>query len=390
MYNTKESIQENPFLNDLVNEAARFGIYGAYINYQTAINPQNNGIYFICGYNRNDVLNKENNIEEMYEKQNNSKTFRADIHIAKITDQSPFNTHQDVMRYCLHSSTLKAICKKYGFNKQINIASTQFIKLVEMFYLNANDSRQHTLERKRCELILHDFLEIEGEKEIALNGETGEGHKIHMRPEKLDKNCPNMVSLEDLTYKTFGTKQVAIPLEMLNEFKYALNRHPEILYFQAKPVVAKLAMANNQGFGSEEKNTLSSVMFLYDAQYHKEMELIYLRIKYPQCFLHSVKEIKSKGENNGICSFGLSIDLLESVFKKANENNIPICLDVDKLYFSYDKNVNPDTNIAGYTIVIPKNNIYIAQMKNILINEAVRAKDKHILTNEDIRKYILN
>ncbi len=385
MFDTNKEISENKYISNLVQEASNFNMYGAYVKYTKADNPQNNGIYFICGYDAKKVLDKNANIEKMYERQCNSKVFRTDIHLTKITDQSPFNVHQDVMNYCLHASTLRGICNKYSFDKNLKYVSPSFLSMLEAFYLNSIDKRLSYSDQVKNSKLTEVFLKTEGEREFLFNGDTGDGPEVHMKPEKLDKKCPNMVSMEELTYKTLGTEQMVVTLDMLPRIKQELNKHPEILYFQAKPVVTKLKMPDNQGFGSKEANTSTGVYLLYDAFYRKQMDIIYLKAKYPQCFKNSIEDIRAKGK--GTCSFGISIADISSVFKAAEEKGIPICLDVKKLYFNCDRSVSPNKNVAGYTVTIPKDEKYIQAMDMILVNEALESRDARILSREDAKDY---
>lgn len=387
MFETSQEISKNKYISNLVQEASGFGIYGAYVKYSNAENAENNGIYFVCGYDARVVMDKNMNIEKLYEQMNNSKAMRTDLHITKITNQSPFNVHQDVMNYCLHASTLRGICNKYGYDKNLKYVAPTFLTHLEMYYLNSIDSTLTYSEQLKNARMTEMFLKTEGDRQFILNGDTGDGPEVHMRPEKLDKKCPNMVSLEELAYKTLGTEQAITTLDALPNIKLELNKHPEILYFQAKPVVARLKVPDNQGFGSREANTFTSVMLVYDAFYRKQMDLIFLKANHPECFLYSVEDIKAKSNGQGTCSFGISAADIDTIFKEAKERNIPICLNEKKLYFNCDSNYSPNRNIAGYTVTIPKDEFYIQQMDNILTGEAIRARDSRILTRDDEKKF---
>ena len=66
MFDTAEEISKNKFINDLVNEANAFGLLGVYMNFRRAVNPQYNGIYFVCGYLPEIVMDKTLNLEKLY------------------------------------------------------------------------------------------------------------------------------------------------------------------------------------------------------------------------------------------------------------------------------------------------------------------------------------
>ena len=385
MFDTIDQISKNKYINNLVQEAGSFGMFGTYVNYMTAENPANNGIYFICGYRKDVVMDKNANIEQLYEKQGQSETFRTDLYITKITNQSPFNVHQRVMNYCLHASTLRALQNKYNYNKELKYVSTSFLKFLEVFYLNSTSGKLSFTEQRRNEIVLQEYLKSQGDKEFLLNGQTGDGPEVHMRPEKLDKKCPNMLSMDDLTYRTFKTSRMVIRTDMLQTIKNELNKRRYIKYFQAKPVIAKLKVPDNQGFGSKEANTLGSIMFLFDSQYDKEMDLVYIKAAYPHCFRYSLDDVKAVG--GGTCSFGVSLQDMGVVFENAQSRNIPLCLDVKKLYFSPDNQYSPN-NVAGFTVTISTRHKEL--MDNVLVDLAIQSRDARILTFMDEKNYSYN
>jgi len=385
MFDTAEEISKNKFINDLVNEANAFGLLGVYMDFRRAVNPQYNGIYFVCGYLPEIVMDKTQDLEKLYVEQGRTNRFRADLHITKITNQSPFNVHQDVANYCLHASTLRGIANKVGFDKPFRNVSTSFVSMSEMLYLNSRDGRLPLRERERNRLTLNEFFKREGDREYLLDGNTGDSAELHMRPEKLDKSIPNMVSLEELVYITYGTERMVVSYDMLDPIKQEFAKHPEILFFQAKPVITRLRVPDNQGYGSKEKNERSSVVIVYDAFYKKQVDIMYLRVKNPQLFSYSLNDIKKIGK--GTVSFGIGAKDLSAIFKRAHEERMPICLDPNKLYHTRDGSYS-ETNVAGYNVIISKEDIL--KMDNILVIEAVGAKKRRILKRDDIENYNYN
>lgn len=383
MFDTIEEISKTKFINNLVNDANAFGLLGVYANFKEAVNPQYNGFYFVCGYLPEIVMDKTLNLEKLYIEQ--GKKGRIDLHITKITNQSPFNVHQDVANYCLHASTLRGLANKVGFDKPFRRVSTSFISLAEMLYLNSRDGRLSFLERERNSLTLKEFFKREGNREYLLDGNTGDGADLHMRPEKLDKSIPNMVSLEELVYRTFGTERMVVSYDMLDPIKREFAKHPEILFFQAKPIITRLRVPDNQGYGSKEKNERSSVVIVYDAFYKKQAEIMYLRVKNPQLFYYSLNDIQKIGR--GTVPFGIGAKDLSIVFKRAHEERMPICLDPNNLYYTCDGSYS-ETNVAGYNVIISKEDIL--KMDNILLLEAMGAKSRRILRRDDIENYNYN
>ena len=94
---------------------------------------------------------------------------------------------------------------------------------------------------------------------------------------------------------------MVVSYDMLDPIKQEFAKHPEILFFQAKPVITRLRVPDNQGYGSKEKNERSSVVIVYDAFYKKQVDIMYLRVKNPQLFSYSLNDIKKIGK--GTVSF---------------------------------------------------------------------------------------
>lgn len=378
MYETKEEISKNKYINNLVSDAESFNIFGKYVWFSTAKKPQNNGFYFVCGYDKDKISKNNFDIEKEYAEQCSSKGIRVDLHIAKITNQSPFAVQQQVLEYCLHASTFRAICNMFCCENDFTVVSQDFISNLERLYLHSADTEYLSGQRET----IRKYLCKVGKPESLLNGKGLGGPKVQLRPEKLDTKCPNMVSLKDLIYKTIGTEQITITKNELLQIKKELNKHSEILYFQTKPVVTRLHLPKKVGYVKRTK-TFSSVTIIYDAFYKKQMDLIYLKAIHPECFRYSVADLREK--YGDICSFGIYGDSIESVFEDAISAKIPICIDEEKLYFSYDTKETPSKNIAGYTVTIPKS--YINDMDNVLFNRVDIMRKTRILTEQDEKNF---
>ncbi len=387
MFDTIQEIAENKFLSNLITLANSHRLYGAYIKYTKAKNPLYNGMYFVVSLSAKNVTDKSNNIEELYRKQLSSNTFNMNLHITKISNQSPFNVYMDVSNYCLHASSLRGILNYFGYEKNFEYISIGTVTLLEMFYLNSIDSNLKLNVRDKYFRVGQEFLKEMGEIEIAYKGQNPDKARVHMAPEKLDKRCPNMVSMEELLYRTLSVEKITVTLKMLPKIKEELNKRPEILYFQSKPCVSKLKLPNDEGFGSKEGNTFDGVEMLYDAFYSKDIDLIYLRTKYPEIFRYSMAGIKSKSKTNDVCYVGISIADIKRVFDKAYERGLPICLDIDRLYYSCDPNSYPEKNIAGYAVAIPNDEKCIHDMDELLTSIAVLEPKVRILSKSDMERY---
>ncbi len=387
MFDTIQEIAENKFLSNLIALANCHKLYGAFVKYTKAKNPAYNGMYFLVSLSAKNVIDKNLNIEELFRKQCSTLAFDMNLHITQITNQSPFNVYMDVSNYCLHASSLRGILNYFGYEKNFEYLSIGTITLLEMFYLNSIDSNLKLKVRDKYYRVGQEFLNGMGDIEIELNGQSSDKARDHLTPEKLDKRCPNMVSMEELLYRTSAVEKMTVTLKMLPKIKEELNKRPEILYFQAKPCVSKLKMPDNEGFGSKEGNTFDGVEILYDAYYSKDIDLIYIRTKFPEIFKYTVAEIKAKSKTNDVCYIGISIADLGRVFEKAYDRGLPICLDTDRLYFSCDPNSYPEKNIAGYAVAIPNDEKYIQDMDNMLTAMAVFERGVRILSKSDMERY---
>lgn len=381
MFDTRESIANNKYINNLTNEVEKYGIFGCYVDYTKAKNPINNGIYFVCGYESDKCLDKNNDLEAIYLEQQEGKTFQLDLCVLRITDNSPYAVHQLAINYALHASTMKGIGNKFLFPYQFHKVSPGFIGLAESLYKNSQREDLSWEERQRNHLALERFLRTAGIDEWRTQG-NNEPDEPHMKPAKITrKSPPNMVSLEKLLYKVQTVNKIIIPKENLKTFEQALAQRPDILYWRAQTVEVKLDVPDNQGYGSKEANYASSTIFLYDQKYRKDVAVMYIQTLLPHCLRYHVNDIVNMGY--GTCSLGVMLGSINSIMKKAYQRNIPIAIDFDKLYFSYYPDGTKDHTMHDglYTLTFSKRDIDAVDA--ILVSEMEELKSKRILTRQD-------
>ena len=167
-------IERNNYLNNLIEEASIFNIYGQYIEYFDAKDPLYNGIYFVCGYDKDKILNKKIDIEEIVKTQNERGCSRMDIHAEKLIGGSPFAIHQQIVHYCLNASTIRTLTNKHQLSDKITTCSNQFINNIGMLCRQINDSNLSPAHKQQLSLTLQDFFRNQGEIEIQYKGKGEE------------------------------------------------------------------------------------------------------------------------------------------------------------------------------------------------------------------------
>ena len=124
MYDSIQEVAENKFLSNLITLANCHRLYGVYVKYTKAKNPEYNGMYFLVSLSANNVIDKNLNIEELFRKQCSSMVFDMNLHITRITNQSPLK------------STLYTRC----FYNYLITNTILFIKIEQFFHSYVNSS----------------------------------------------------------------------------------------------------------------------------------------------------------------------------------------------------------------------------------------------------------
>jgi hypothetical protein len=380
-YRTPQEVGANSFTSTLGVLCEKNNMFGLYVKESYSDDPSYDEMYFICGLDEETVRKAyKNTVAEFKDQQSKPDKFKL-LHVTKLTDQSPFAVYMDVASFCMHASTLRGICNKYGFNKKFDEVSSSFVTMLETAYLDTLKPGISTFERRKRTGILKEFLETQGEKEFKK--EKSKAPKMDSAPLKSD--ISNMLPFNELIYRhgelsRSATGSQAETDKLLNFFK----SNPQIPFYQTKPLVSKLAVADDRMFGSKEDNTFYSCFFMYPSIYTKIVDSVQLKMIADPSVKFS-PPINFTGE---VCSFGVSIYDINGIFKLAKEKNIPLWINLEQLYYSCDPNENPETIKAGYKIFGP-----LAMQKQIglLLNEyAVSFATDRILSYDDKNNYNKN
>jgi len=381
-YSTPQEVGANSFTSTLGVLCEKNNLFGLYVKQSNFADPDLDEMYFICGLDENTVRKAHKNVVEEYKDQERKVDKFKLLHVTKLTGASPFSSYLDVANFCLHASTIRGLCNKYGFNKQFDEISPGFITTLEAAYLDSLKPCISTFERRQRDDIVRELLNTQGEREFKK--EKSEIPKIENVPLKSD--IVNMVSISELMFKNNNlSKLVACSQSEVDKLLLFFKNNPDILFYQAKSLEFKFDVSDDRMFGSKEGNTFYSCMFMYPTTYDKVVDLEYLKI-------HSNPTVKFSPPiefvNSEICSFGIAAQNINSIFKLASEKNIPLWIDPERLYYSCNPAEDPETIKAGYRI-----NGALSMQKEIdlLLNEyAVGFSTKRILSYDDFNRYNKN
>lgn len=389
MFDTPEEISRYNFINNLVDEVDKYGLVGCYFNYTKSENPINNGIYFVCGYNADTVMNKNNNLEKMYyDQQHDEARTRLDLYVMRITDNSPYAVHQAIISYALHASTMKGIMNYTDFPKMLTCVQKSFVSTAEMIYVNATDKALPLLERERYRKTLQKFMNEQGMKQYKSNGLDVENADKTLESEKITrKSPPNMVSLKSLLYSSSDVSKIVVQNGHLEPFERELNKDPRFKYWRSQTVETSLGVPDNQGYGSHILNNPKETTFMFNRKYRKEIVGLYIKTMFPEAAKYSTTDIINMGY--GTCSVGVSLNSLADIFKKAEKLRCPVAIDYKKLFFNCSKGGLKDhTGEDGLlTLRIPNKKEYVKAMDDILWSNRNELLKTRILTPEDERDY---
>ena len=197
--------------------------------------------------------------------------------------------------------------------------------------------------------------------------------------------------------KVHGLMAVYANIESIKETKKWLSQHPEILYYQSKPVAAMLTgLAAETGFGSPEKNRFSSICLVFDSYYQNEIKHMLFRTRNPEFFKYSLSDIRAIGAEDvkqgkarglGTSSFGCPNSDIDRLFDNTQYYNIPICISDEKLFYNmYD--ARSGMSDCSYTITFPSS--YIEEMNSLLDQFSIIDMKDRLVSLNDFKKYNYN
>lgn len=382
-YSTPQQVANDSFTSTLNVLCKKNNLFGLYVKESNKNDPDLDEMYFICGLDENTVRKAYKNVVKEYKDRSSKPDKFKLLHVTKLTEHSPVASYMDVASYCLHATTLRGICNKYGFNKQFDEISTGFMTILEFAYLDTLKHGLSAFERRKRDNIVKELLETQGEKEFKKEKVT----TPKIESAILNSDIANMVNFHELIYKNneLSRSVTGSPEETAKLIKF-FKDNPQIPFYQTKPLTSKLAIADDRMFGSKEKNSFYSCMFVYPAIFSKEVDLAHLLMSAePQVKFAPPPTFDS---NTELCSFGISAHDINDIFNLAKEKNIPLWIDPEKLYYSCNPSEDPETIKAGYRICGP-----LSMQKDIglLLNEyAVGFTTRRMLSYDDFNRYNKN
>ena len=365
MYNeAMYAIRNNPFLKDLEDAVAQFGMCGIFIWAHHSEQPQDNGYYFLCGYDRQTIEAAAKESERLYDLQRSKKSIRLDLHICRVTDRSAFNVHQEVMEYCFRAATMGFLFKWAGLTHCPKRISSEFLQVSLWLYEKLRTSDLPVAEKKRWEKLLKHHLLRQGEQELMADGECLTPGK----PEKIGTNAPrNQKTLPELLYNCISTVPKTVSRNDLPRVLDALANRPYLQYYQTKPAVPKFLLPDSLLHRTKKCEDLASVTFIIDAFYEKEFDLILLG-GYPRT---TGKKLREKQTDH--CRFGLRPEDIHTVCQCAKAANIVIALDRENPYFNYVEQLNVHQT-DGYAFVCALKDV--DRLEHILLDIAKQSRQR--------------
>ncbi len=378
MYNeTMDSIRNNPFLKDLEEAVAQFGMCGIFAWEHRSEQIQDKGFYFLCGYDMQSVEAAAEQLEDLYALQRSRKSIRLDLHICKVTDRSAFNVHQEVMEYCLWASTMRFLFNWAGLKNCPQRISFVFLQVVLALYEKSQSSKLGEKEKARQEKLLKRYLLRQGEKERLTDGEYLP-LKAHEKPEKMGKDAPkNRKTLPELLCRCISTVSKTLPYNDLPKVLEALAKKLHIQYFQAKPVVPKVSMHSALLHRTKKFEAFAYVTFVIDSRDEKEFDLILL-----DCYQRTKStHLRKKRINH--CRFGIRQEDLPAVNRCAKAAGIVIALDRENPHFNYRGHL-ANTEKDGYAFVCALKDV--DRLERVLVDIAKHSRERRLLCKEHLER----
>jgi hypothetical protein len=195
------------------------------------------------------------------------------------------------------------------------------------------------------------------------------------------------------TDKAHGLITLYATLDSIDELKKWLSKHPDVLYFQAKPSVTQITGVGAETGWGPGKNTQSSIFMVFDAYYKDEINYIFLKTKFPEYFKYSLEDIRNMGKQDvdegkargiGTSSFGASSADLDRIFATADHYNIPICINSNKPFYN---TIDEKTGLNDMTYTITFPSTYTRQINQML--ELIGREDRYdrMLPREELEKF---
>lgn len=336
MLDTLQEIQNNGVVNRFKEIAESYGLYGVYVNWIPG-GLNEDCVYFVCGLDKNKVLNENIDMFQIIENQNRSKGYvPIDAAAFPLTGKHPFMTHYNIIEYC---HKLDAVQKVYKhFNKRIpSKLPASLIKTMGMTWENFTNRNKAPALRKEYEKVLEYAIKTEEEsfnknnpnykkEQYILNGyyDTGKNKlqnwfKMHFSKHK------NQVTTSHLLTQPGRINRAEILFKDYKAMKKALDARPDILYSFSSVHGGILKVADSEGYGSKEKNDKRTYTLYYSSVNAKDIEEMIQKINHPVEFDRKLTEIDPSG--SGTEHIVIPIDYYDMFKQNCDANGVKFCID---------------------------------------------------------------
>lgn len=395
----KQSISQNTYLNNLIEEADSFSIPGKYYLYYNCTDPTYAGIYFVCGYDANTVANKNLNLEQLYIDQMSDSACRLDLHVEKLTGANPFTAHQNIIHYCQRASVIRALCNMNHFDQRIDRAEKFFVSAIFMMCRNMMDKNMSFEHREENREALGRYFLAEGPAQITgKENDAGSSYLLHVNPERISPFRKNMLSLENLVKRTFDLKN--IEFEKLNPDKEYNVVLPDLLFKTGNIMCINVENQFKNDFLSKlniEKVYFTTAKngnkttFLFDAKRNQDVQQMFLDVTKRDIIEGTENREDFFNHTTDTALVGIKYNDIDKMVEMLKKANINFCISNTKFFSRTTSREDYKNANFSYDLAIPanqrKNVSKIAEINNInLITEITENKEPLPRVVESIAK----
>ena len=340
-----DAIKNHPYLQNLENEVSRFGVYGRFIHYSRATDPLYRGIYFVCGYDRDRVLDPKLNVTRIVKNMHTAGVMPLDIIAVRISGKSAFVAHQLVVHHCLNSTTVRALGNMYDLPKRLDQISTWFMRTITMLCRNILDEKLGMTGRMENKIARNNFFPQWGREELRRGGLDADDYTIHTAPEKKSLFDRQMASLNELAAVTFDNekckfvvpsrKYIGTNFVCVEQLIYLVGTASNICAVNVEKQYADALFDNLLGcgvlFSRADSKTKST--FLFDGKQIDVIHPIYCRTMKAELYADAKSFSHMVKTHQGAAIRGIHLNDLDQVVDRCKKVGIDLCLEMPQQHF---------------------------------------------------------
>lgn len=385
MFDTAAEISANGFINNLKQIACSYDLYGSYFNVTNADIKKNNGIYFVCGYDKDTIESEctNNHIDELYYTQQYSQDIiRLDLFVMRVTDNIPELVYTSVVKFCAYASLMKGMMVMAECPVVLSLVPKLFVKEVEYLYkLSVSDAYTEEQRAQYREGLIK-YINTTGVEYSKNDGVDILNTDISFEVPK-DKFRTSQIPIEQLIYNSSDIKKLWVEEEYADDLQAKLK---ELSVFFAKTKIFKY----NYGLPRQFKELLPfsqkyALFFIQETNYTLAL-CIYISLK--GSIDTKAKEVY--GTPEGVKYSGIPAEDIFKFLDIVKELHIPVSVSKDLLYYSTIKSENykKDHSKIDNRLTVCFSHKYDDTF-NIAFEKYIKSYNNYrILTPEDEKKFL--